>query len=326
MKKIRLDLSEMSIPPPLNIRNKMKDTIDNINRYTPQEEVDILKKLLSDYANVNEKNLFLSSASDIILKEFIFLIGQNRKIISLDPTFILIKNAIQKVNSDSLFFRLREPKFQLKIEPLINELDKPTLLIFDNPNNPTGSLVIGEEELKKLLDLENTICLVDEAYFEFSNTNFGHLINKYPNLAVLRTVSKSFALAGDGIGYLLMGKKIKKRFEGLEIKLPHPGVIGATYALQNRDYMEKYVRKVKKERDRMYKKLSNLKLEVFPSQTNFLLLKTNHHNIVQQLAQKDIFVSDVSAHLGSGYIRVSIGNADENEAFLKQLKKIVGEK
>ncbi|MGV9202578.1 MAG: pyridoxal phosphate-dependent aminotransferase [Promethearchaeia archaeon] len=326
MRKIRLNLSENPNPPPRKVRDQMKKVIDEINRYTPQEKVGTLKTELADYTHIAKESIFLSSASDIILKEFIFLVGQQRKIITVDPTFFLIKNAINKMNSEALFVRLREPDFNIKIDPLISEMKKPTLVLFDNPNNPTGNLIIAEEQLIKLLEVPDVICLVDEAYFEFSEITFRHLLEDYPNLAILRTVSKSFGLAGDGIGYLLMGKQIKEIFDGLQVKLPHPGVIGSIIALRNPEYMEKYILKIKREKQKMEEAFSSLALKAFPSYTNFFLVKTQQLDIAHKLAKRNILVSDVSSQLGEGYIRVSIGNPDENEQFLRTIKKIVGEK
>ncbi|MFO8018211.1 MAG: aminotransferase class I/II-fold pyridoxal phosphate-dependent enzyme [Promethearchaeia archaeon] len=326
MDKIRLNQSEMPSPPPRKIREQMKKVIDKINRYTPKDQVNILKTELANYTHIAEERIFLSSASDIILKEFIFLIGHNRKIISVDPTFFLIKNAIRKIHSEAIHIRLREPDFNLKIEPIMSELDEPTLLLFDNPNNPTGNLIIGEDKLKTLLKHPEIICLVDEAYFEFSDTTFSHLLGKYPNLAILRTVSKSLGLAGGGIGYLLMGDKIREMFEGLQIKLPYPGVMGCIYGLRNPSYMEKYIENVKKEKEKMKEKLSSLALKVFPSYTNFFLLRSQQSDIAQKLAQRNILVSDVSSQLGDGYIRVSMGNQKENEQFLRALEDIVGQR
>ena len=321
--RIRLDRNEMYKPPPKKIIDPVKESIEKINRYTPQTEVNQLIDLLSDYAQVPKDTIILSSASDILIKEFIFLFSQDRQIIIADPTFILITNTAQKTTSPLIKIKLKEPKFNLSIEPLIDEIKKPTLIIIDNPNNTTGCLLINQKDVNTILENENVILLIDEAYFEFSKISFAYMIKNYPNLAVLRTLSKAFGLAGSGIGYLIAGEMIYKKFLGLNIMLPYPSVIAANYALKNQDYMIKYIEEINKEKERIMNSVSKIGIIVYPSYTNFLLMKTGISNISQKLAEQGVLVSDISNQLSSEYIRVTIGSTIENDRFIITMKEIV---
>ncbi len=326
--KIELDKNEMPKHPPDEIIEAVKLNIENINRYTPQSEVNKLVKLISDYSKAPENSIILSSGSDILIKEFIFLFSREREIIIADPTFFLITNAAQKTSSPLLKIRLREPQFKLSIESLIDEINKPTLIVLDNPNNPTGSLLLNQKDVEMILENENVILLIDEAYFEFSKISFANLIKDYPNLAVSRTLSKSFGLAGSGIGYLIAGEIIQKKFEGLDIMLPSPSVIAAIHALDNVDYMIKYIEEIAQEKKRIMSLVSDMDLIVYPSYTNFFLMKSKMHDLARKLAEHDVLVSDVSNHysLSSEYIRVTIGSKNENDYFIKSLRKIMGTK
>ncbi|MFX0106330.1 MAG: pyridoxal phosphate-dependent aminotransferase [Candidatus Hodarchaeota archaeon] len=320
---IKLNMNEMYKAPPKEIINSVKDSIDKINRYTPQIEVDILIEELSRYTKVPQESIVLSSGSDLIIKEFIFLFSNNRQIIIAEPTFIVINNSAQNTDSPLIKFRLNEPSFKIYLEPLINELKVPSLIVFDNPNNPTGSLIITEKDIKSILEHENVILLIDEAYFEFSNVSFIDLINEYPNLAILRTLSKSFGLAGSGIGYLIAGDLIKKKFQGLEIMLPYPSVIAGIEALRNQRYMNDYVNEVEFEKNRIIDNVMDLGIVVYPSYTNFLLIKTKIQNISEKLAEQGVIVHDISTQFGSEYFRVTIGSKNENNFFLDSLKNII---
>ncbi|MFX1392709.1 MAG: pyridoxal phosphate-dependent aminotransferase [Promethearchaeota archaeon] len=323
--KIKLDNNEMPRPPPIEILNPVKKSIDKINRYTTYKKVNRLIKLLSDYSKAPENSIILSSGSDILIKEFIFLFSREKQIIIADPTFFLITNAAQKTSSQLLKIRLREPKFKFALESFIDEINKPTLIVVDNPNNPTGSLLLNQKDIKTILDNENVILLIDEAYFEFSKITYAHLINDYPNLAVSRTLSKSFGLAGSGIGYLIAGDIIQKKFQGLDIMLPSPSVIAAIHALENLDYMIKYVEEICQEKKRMTSLISNKGLSVYPSYTNFLLIKSGMHDLARKLAEYDVLISDISVHysLSSEFIRVTIGSKVENDYFINILRKIM---
>jgi len=170
-----------------------------------------------------------------LLKEFIYLFSKNRQIIFADPSFFLIDATCQKIYSSILKVRLKEPEFKFSIIPLIEELKKPTLIILDNPNNPTGNIILDKNEVKLILENENVIFLIDEAYFEFSNVSYANLIADYPNLAILRTLSKGFGLSGLGVGYIIGGKTVQKRFLGINTMLPYPNVVAGISALNNKN-------------------------------------------------------------------------------------------
>ncbi len=320
---IKLNMNEMYKAPPKEVIFHAKKSIDLINRYTPQEEVDTLLDELSIYANAPQESIVLSSGSDLLIKEFIFLFSNNRKIIIAEPTFIIINNSAQNADSPLIKIRLNEPNFKLPLEPLLNELKTPSLIVFDNPNNPTGNLILTKSDIESILEYEDVILLIDEAYFEFSKVSFVDLVKTYPNLAILRTLSKSFGLAGSGIGYLIAGDLIRKKFQGLEIMLPYPSVIAGIKALEYQNYMVDYVKGVENEKKKIIDFVTNLGINVYPSFTNFLLMKTKIQRIFEKLAEQGVLVHNVSAQLGSEYFRVTIGSKNENNIFLDSLKNII---
>lgn len=320
--RIRLDKNEMFKPPPKEIIDPVKESIENINRYTPQVKIEELIGLISDYTKIPQDSIILSSASDILIKEFIYLFARNRQIIIADPTFFLVTNTAQKTSSPLLKIRLREPEFKISLEQFIDEINKPTMIVFDNPNNPTGSLLLNKKDVQTVLENENVIFLIDEAYFEFSKISYVNLLNDFPNLAIVRTLSKSFGLAGSGIGYILCGDVIKRKFIGLETMLPYPSVVAAINALQNLDYMKKYINEIEKEKKRIITSVSKMGIMVFPSYTNFILMKTGIQNISQNLVKLGIYVHDISEQLSSEYIRVTIGTEKENNYFLSYIEKL----
>ncbi|MFW9819324.1 MAG: pyridoxal phosphate-dependent aminotransferase [Candidatus Thorarchaeota archaeon] len=321
--KIRLNMNEMYKLPPKEVLEPVKESINLINRYTPQKEVEILTEQLSNYADVPKDTIFLSSGSDLILKEFIFLFSNNRQIIIADPTFIVINNSAQSADSSVIKVRLNEPDFKIHLDAVINQLDKPSLIVLDNPNNPTATMILTEKDVKTILEYENVILLIDEAYFEFSKVSFVKLTRKYSNLAVLRTLSKSFGLAGSGIGYLIAGENIRKKFQGLEIMLPYPSVVAGNKALENQDYMKEYINEIESKKRRIKKKLTEFKIVSYPSFTNFLLLKTKFPHISERLAEQNVLVHDATNQLGSEYFRLTIGSPEENTYFLEVLEEII---
>ncbi|TXT58100.1 MAG: putative Histidinol-phosphate aminotransferase [Promethearchaeota archaeon] len=320
--KIRLDKNEMPNAPSEIIIDAVKASINHIHRYTPQEKVNELLGLLSNYTNIPEDYLYLNFGSDILIKEFILLFSKNREIIFPDPCFFLIENTALKTKSEILKVKLKPPNFSFPSLIIEERIKKPTLIIVDNPNNPTGKLIIEEKGVKTLLENDQVIMLIDEAYFEFSGHSFLELIKNYPNLGICRTFSKTFGLAASGIGYLIMGRKIQEKFEGLDIMLPYPSVIAAIEALKHRYYMEEYVKMIKNEKERVSDELKKLGFTVYSSATNFLLVKTDRPDLVTELLKHNIFVKDVSNYFPRNHIRITISSKSENSQFLDALKQI----
>lgn len=320
---VRLDRNEMAIKLPREIRDPIRESIEDLNRYTPQSKVNELTQLLSDYTNSTEHSIIISSASDILLKEFIYLFSKSRQIIIADPSFFLINATCQKTSSSILKVRLKEPDFRFSIGAIIDEIKKPTLLILDNPNNPTGSIIIDKNEVKRILANENIVFLIDEAYFEFSEVSYANLISNFPNLAILRTLSKGFGLCGLGIGYIIGGKNIQRRFSGISTMLPYPNVVAGITVLKNKSYVSQYVKEIEKEKIRMKEKAIKLGILVYRSHANFLLMKTKIPDISKRLLEQGIMVLDVSNQLGTGYFRVSIGTKEDNDSFLDVLELII---
>lgn len=323
LKEIRLDKNELPYPPPKSIQRAVNRILKDLNRYTPQERVETLRQLLSQYSSVSKDSIILRPGSDILIKELIFLLAPNRKIIIPDPTFIVIQNATQKVASDILKVKLSAPEFKFPTEFIQREIDGPTLIFLDNPNNPTGKLIITKEELKALLKNENVILIVDEAYFEFSNYTMAPLIKNFHNLGVLRTLSKSFGLAGAGSGYLLTGDLVKEKLSGLEVMLPYPSIVGSIHALKNQAYYRDLHEEINSQKVWVQERLEELNVKVYSSKTNFFLIKSEIPFLAQKLEDKGVYVYDATNYFKPGYIRVSIGTKEENSAFITGLKEIL---
>jgi histidinol-phosphate aminotransferase len=147
-------------------------------------------------------------------------------------------------------------------------------------------------------------------------------IHDHPNLAITRTMDKAFSLAGARIGYMIAGEAFINAFSSFYTLLPRVGSFAASAALQNPDYMSRNVSRVIAERKRVWNTLKKLAIQVYPSATNFLLAKTDIPDLVRKLDDVGIQILDLSNQLAPGYIRVSIGTRDENDAFIKSYMKI----
>ncbi|MHA1688893.1 MAG: aminotransferase class I/II-fold pyridoxal phosphate-dependent enzyme, partial [Promethearchaeota archaeon] len=201
--------------------------------------------------------------------------------------------------------------------------DTPTLIIIDNPNNPTGKILLNHKMVTSILEYKNALLVIDEAYYEFSQVTYGDLVESHPNLAVVRTLDKAFSLAGVRIGYLIAGDIFLSEFSTFFMYLPQVTLYSALEALKNPEYIYPNINRIIQERNRMKRELEQFGISVFSSDTNFLLMKIKHPKIVEELEKRGILVSDISQYWLPGYIRVSIGTPQENDIFLSNLKEIL---
>ncbi|UCE13021.1 MAG: aminotransferase class I/II-fold pyridoxal phosphate-dependent enzyme [Candidatus Heimdallarchaeota archaeon] len=322
MKKVKLNMNEMPYSLPPDIIRAGQKGVSNINRYPAPQDQDLLKQLLADYAGVPKRNLIVYPGSDLILREIVHIFSKGRKMIMVYPTFFPTFFAAKQF-ANLITIPLNPPHFDLDLNHLLKELDEPSLVIIDNPNNPTGKILLDNEVVESVLDRKDVYFVVDEAYYEFTQVSFANLVLKYPNLAIGRTISKAFGLAGSRIGYIIGGEAFLEKFSLTSIMLPYAGLCAAIEAMKNPSYITKNIEMTIREKERVTRELEKMELQVYPSTTNFLLVNTKIADIGEKLAKKGIMVLDLSSKWRSGFIRVSIGTKYENDAFLTNINQII---
>jgi len=180
------------------------------------------------------------------------------------------------------------------------------------------------------------IIVVDEAYFEFSNTTVASLVPSYPNLIVLRTFSKWAGLAGLRIGYGVFPLEIADYV--MKIKQPYnasaPAQAAVLASLEDLEYLRANVGRIVRERDRLSGKLKELEwLRPYPSQANFILCSLGHSTVAgarqptaretwQQLRNKGIFIRYFDTPRLRDCLRISIGRPEDTDALVKALKEV----
>jgi histidinol-phosphate aminotransferase len=199
----------------------------------------------------------------------------------------------------------------------------PGLTFITTPNNPTGE-AISISDIEKIAQSVSGLLVVDEAYAEFSDEESAvSLIAKYPQVVVIRTMSKAFSFAGARVGYLLAHPSVVEAM--MLVRLPyHLSTLtqgAALVALDFKDELLSGVSKLRTERDRVAASLREMGLTVLPSQANFLLFsgfRISSAELWQAMLDKGILIRDVGL---SGYLRTTIGTGAENEKFLDALRE-----
>lgn len=317
-----MHMNEMPFPPPDAVLESAQQGVDHIHRYADFADMRMLQKKLSEYSGVAEDRIFLSPGSDIILKEIILLFARGRRLVLVSPSFLPTTQTARQCADTIINLRLLPPDFSFNQEHLLQEAREPSLIIIENPNNPTGGILLDRSMIEKVLANQDALLVVDEAYFEFSGMTCADMVSHYPNLAVTRTLDKAFSLAGMRVGYVLAGDRFIDAFTAFNTILPQPGLRAAIAALDASEYSMENIQLIKRERLRMEKELSALGISTVDSTTNFILLSTGHPDMSRRLEERGILVADVSSQLPNGFIRVTVGTEEENSVFLDEMRKI----
>jgi len=323
LKEVRLDKNEMPYPPPKEVTGAAKEASEDLHRYSPPQKRRLLRELISDYARVPVKHVVLGAGSEFLLREVIQTFSVKRKVVTISPSFFPTLEAAKRYGKELVRIRLTPPEFRLDEDLLLEELTGPSLVILDNPNNPTGQLLVDEETVKAILESEDSLLLIDEAYYEFSEVTFAGLVSKYPNIAITRTFAKGFSLAGARLGYMLGGEDFLEYLSSICTFLSKPSLLAGVKALQAREYVRENVTIIVKERRKLKEGLEKLDVDVYPTETNFLLFHTGLSDLGSKLKSKGVIVDDLSNTWLPGYVRVTVGKPEENGLFLSEIEDMI---
>jgi histidinol-phosphate aminotransferase len=221
-------------------------------------------------------------------------------------------------------------EFRLNADDILNAVNPSTKLIFlCSPNNPSGN-ALNVEGMKKIIDRFSGVVVIDEAYIDFCpEKSFLPSLKRYPNLVILQTFSKAWGMAGLRLGIAFAEAQIIEVLS--RIKYPYNlSILTQQKALELLAFEEnkaEWVKILLGERDRLIRALGRFPfvLKIYPSDANFLLVKTHDpKGIYQYLMKEKIIVRDRSGiRLCSGCLRISVGSPEENTILLSALERLL---
>lgn len=329
---VDLYIGENPYPPSPHVLKAIAAAAENINKY-PDSAGDAVKEKIADYTKTNKKQIVIGNGSDDLIEMMVkvFVKQKEKVIIPIPGYFSYWRSTI--IRGGVPVFVDRKDNFDLDIEKLVQAGTSPDakLVFIGSPNNPTGNIV-SQEEIIEILEKMDCIIVVDECYFEFSQNTVIDLLQTYENLIVLRSLSKTFGLAGLRFGYAIAHPTLIHYFnKAIQMypvnKLAQAAVIAA---LDDLEYMKANIQKICQEREALTEKIGDLGFTVYPSETNFLLVRTeasgiSGNDIVESLKSNNVFVQNIGLKPGldAYYFKTAVGTKEENEILLKHLKQIV---
>ncbi|RUO73465.1 histidinol-phosphate transaminase [Idiomarina ramblicola] len=299
-----------------------------LNRY-PEFQSKPLNQAYAEYAGIDASQLLSSRGSDegieLLIRAFCEP-GQD-KVLICPPTY-----GMYAISAKTFAVGVTEVpllnNWQLDTEAVIEASAECKVIFLCSPSNPLGNALNTDDIEQVLQHSPRSIVVVDEAYIEFSSgDSVVNWLERYPNLVVLRTLSKAFALAGIRCGFLLANDEIIELLQKVlaPYPLPDPTVQIAVHALQTSslERLQQQVASLLSERTRVQKNLEQTPLTlVSESDTNFLLYECEDAaDLVKALADNGLLVRNQSAQRGlDNVVRITIGNAAENDELIQQLK------
>lgn len=319
---IKLNTNENAYPP----SPKVKEALNNLDvsklKLYPDSESTILRETMAKNLGVNKENIFVGNGSDEVLAIAF-------------QTFFMEKDNILMPDISYSFYPVYSDMYNVKakIVPLkddftidINDYIVPNNgIIIANPNAPT-SISLSRDEIEVIVkNNTNSVVIIDEAYVDFGGETAVSLINQYNNLLVIRTLSKSYSLAGLRVGFAIGNKelingmnKIKNSFNSYPIDFVAQTL--AIEAIKDVEYFDKTRNMIIDTKQRIRRQLENIGFTVLDSKTNFLFIMHKDkkaEDIFNDLRKNKVLVRFFNKPKINNWLRVTIGTDEQMDRFIK---------
>lgn len=340
-----LDRNEFNYPPSQKVIDAFKNfdvnTLCFYTRIYDEGKKSIFSEYLSEVYNIDEAQILLGYGGEDILKQavhFFLTEGDGNKTMLIPSlSWWYYKSIADEVNGKTLQYPLFEDgntfKYDSKALQEMVKKENPKVVLIASPNNPTGNSLTPAEIEEMLSHIPHTAqVLIDEAYASFISSDSSYvkvLVNKYPNLIIIRTLSKFYGLPGLRMGFGFMSKELS-RFSGYSNKYLGYNRISeaiAIAALQSDEHYRDIAKKMNEDREAYEKELGVLPgFKVYNSAANFILIK---YPIELKPALKEAFSKEsykvkfmdepgIDKHL-----RITLGRQEQNRKVIDIIKKVV---
>lgn len=299
-----------------------------LNRY-PDAQARQLKQQLRTCMHIPDSaDIILGNGSDELILMLLLTLNKPEQVLLVpEPSFPMYTLLAKAANMQVVNVPLEPENFDLDMFAMLEAIEthQPALMFLASPNNPTGNL-FASEDIEMILETSSGIVVVDEAYAPFTEITFMSRLLEYENLLVMRTVSK-LGLAGLRLGFLVGSPDLLAQIN----KVRQPYNINTLtqhsvhFALQHYDMFVEQINRIKADRNKLFKRLHALDgVQVWQSQTNFLLYRVQEaEKVFMDLKTAGILVKCVHGRhpFLDNCLQVTVGCAEDNEAFLSALTK-----
>ena len=328
--EVRLNTNESPFAPPDAWREELLDSLEEVSfhRY-PDRPATQLREAVAALHGVAPGEVFCANGSNEVLQCLLLAFGgPGRRALLFEPTYALHSH-ISRITGTEVVEGGRDDDF--RIDPVdaatLLAADRPDVTFLCSPNNPTGRAE-PRDTVESVLAAAPGLVIVDEAYGQFSPWSALELRGpEHPGLVVTRTFSKTWAMAGARLGYLVAEPAVVRACEAvvLPYHLSAQTQLAGLLALRHVPEMEARVARITEERGRVAAALGDLPVDTWPSDANFILFRPQDRDadeVWRSLLAHSVLIRNCAHWEGlRGCLRVTVGTTEENDRFLHALKE-----
>ena len=324
---IKLNTNENPYGPSPRAIEAMQAALNDDLRLYPDPNSDRLKQAVAGYYGVESNQVFVGNGSDEVLAHIFHALFQHDKPLlfpDISYSFYPVYCGLYGIAHQAVAL---DERFEIRVE----DYARPNGgIIFPNPNAPTGCLLPLDAVARIVESSPDSVVVVDEAYIDFGGETAIGLVNRYPNLLVTQTLSKSRSLAGLRVG-LAVGhpdliealERVKNSFNSYP--LDRLANVGGAAAFEDREYFESTRKAVIESREALVEQLEAKGFEVLPSAANFIFARHPRHDaagLAARVREHGVIVRHFKQERIAQFLRISIGTPEQHEALLEALGEL----
>ncbi len=330
---IKLDAMENPYVWPDEIKTAWSQSLQHaeLNRY-PDASISELRDKLSSIIGLPDNTVMMfGNGSDELIQIILLALNKASKVVMApEPGFVMYKLLSSLLELNYIGVPLRED-FSLDLPAMLESInkDQPAVIFLAWPNNPTGNL-FNQNDVETIIKAAPGLVVIDEAYHVFAQKSMMHCLQKYPNVLLMRTLSK-LGLAGLRLGVLMGAPEWISELE--KLRLPYNigtlNQLSANFIIENISLLEQQAGQIRDNRTLLFNALVNINgLEAWASEANFILLRVTEKGadfVHSELLRHKILIKNLhgSHPLLENCLRVTIGTKEENDNFLERLNDIM---
>lgn len=322
---IKLNTNENPYPPAPGVIRALQQMDGDAFRKYPDPSASVLTKALSEYYHLPQEQIFVGVGSDDVLgMAFLTFFNSGKPILFPDITYSFYPVWAQLFGIPYETPKL-DDEFRIRTEDYRKENGG---IVFPNPNAPTGLYLPLDQVEEIVRNNQDTVVIIDEAYIDFGGLSALPLLERYENLLIVQTFSKSRSMAGMRIGCAFGSKRLIQAMQDIKYSynsytMNLPSIILGAEAVKDEAYFKVTVEKIVKTRETAKKRFAELGFRCLDSYTNFLFMtheSVSAEQIFEALRSRQIYVRYFKKPRLEQYLRVTIGTDEEMEAMYRFLK------
>jgi threonine-phosphate decarboxylase len=313
----------------------------NLIKFYPDPNPVEFREELAKYVGcgIKKENVILGNGSIELIYLITEILPRGHRAVIPIPSFSEYEKATLRVNGEPIFVQLPED-FSLEVDKIKRAVTAETkILCLCNPHSPSGTLYNKEEllELVRFCNKKDAIFSVDENYIEFNDESLKNTlaseVKDFDNLFVIRSVTKFYGMAGIRFGYALAAENLVERLENMRLPWSINGLACQVTmaAINDNEFIKQTKETIAKNRTELAKALSEIpELFVYPSVTNFLLVKIKNRKISStqlkdRLSKAHILIRDCCTFMGldDSYFRITIRSREDNRKIVEKINQIL---